>query len=128
MIYYIYIVKESRSQQILDMCFNALLFIAMLVFCLMDGLKTPWKIKQIIVILSAFTFTYGSFYWTFTFRDGIWAKIHLWSDYSIDVDVREWAASSARIITIFIWKQAIYTIFKAPKSSVIQAPVSIVWL
>ena len=129
MIYYIYFVKESRSQQILDMFFCINVLSGVIGFLLLDGMKMPYKAKQAFTILAALIGSYGCLHWTFLLSvDRISIKVHLWSGHSLHIDLTEWVASSMRIITIFVWKQAYYTIFQSPKSSVIQSPVKIVWL
>ena len=109
--------------------FNIILFIYVLVLCLIDGSQISFKVKAILFCLGGLLLTFGSFYWTVMKTETHIASIKLpFNAYSFNLDYREWAASSIRFLTIFTWKQAIYAIFKAPKSSIIKASINIKWV
>ena len=107
--------------------FMIAVFMAVLVFCLWDGLQLPFKLKATVLIAISLLFSLNTFVWTFIWRESNFVTLNLWSNYSFRFDLRIWIADSIRIITIFAWKQTIYTMFKSPKSSVIMAPVKIIW-
>ena len=122
--------EEYRTAReiFLHVFYNMVVFICVLVFCLIDGSKMSYRVKAILFFLGGLLFTIGSFYWTVMYTETHIIAITLLGNYSFNIDVREWTASSIRLLTIFTWKQTIYSIFKAPKSSIIIVPVSIKWL
>lgn len=107
---------------------NIAKFTGLLLFCFLDGLKMPFRVKVTILIIGSLMFLWHSVDLTLIRKDPCFASLHLWGDYAFNFDVKEWAAASMRIITIFIWKQTYFSIFKAPKSTLIKKSVKIIWL
>ena len=122
----IYYGAYVKSYMFYDIYYNGTIFMTILAFCLIDGLRMTYKVRTILTILCASIFTFDSIYWTFLYTDSRFVELHL-GTYSVPFDMKEWAASSMRVLTLFVWKQTIYGIFKASKSSIIQTPVRIVW-
>ena len=98
------------------------IILMVLVLCLLDGLKLPLRVKIAILVISAVIFTINALQWTFLAVDQCLINI-----FSYKLDMVESMKSSARIIAIFAWKQAIYSIFMEPKSSLIKKNVKIIW-
>ena len=110
---------------------NTLIFAGLLVFSVVDGLKMSSRTKTIFTVIVCLLLSELTYEWMFL-SEPLLLTFHPFhrfgGDYSWVVDMREWAAGSIRIVTIFAWRQTIYSAFKAPKSLIIQTPVKVQWL
>ena len=101
--------------------------LSVLLFCLLDGLNAPFRMKLSILMLLSVTFSLLAYLLTFTTGTPDACYIDLLSS-KLKVDIIGLAAGSARIIAIFAWKQTLYSIFKGPKSTLIKKSVKIIWI
>ena len=106
-------------------CMVAIMMIAW--YGLMDGIKLPLKMKMVVAIMGSMFFLYASFYWTFIASEPCIVEVNWWNFYSSEYDMKEWTAGSVRVITIFMCKQTIYSIWKPTKSTLIKKSVVIQW-
>ena len=118
----------AQINMTLNTIYNIITCMGVLLFCLVDGLKMSFGVKATLSMLVVSLFTLSSVYWSILYTTPSHRSIHLWNGYSFDLDAREWTANAIRILTIFAWKQTIYSIFKAPKSPVIMSSIKIQWL
>ena len=96
-------------------------------YALTDGIHMPLRAKMIIGIILSIYFLYVSFYYTFVFNQQCLITINWWNYYSSTFDISEWTASAVRVVTIFIWKQTAYSIWKPSQSTLIKRSVQITW-
>ena len=99
------------------------LFVVMILFCLLDGLRLSLRVKVFIVMIATIMFTLESFKWTFILTKPCYLEIA-----SLAFDITSLAVSSIRIVTIFEWRQTILSIFRKNTSTFIKKSVKIVWL
>ena len=95
-----------------------------LLFCLLDGLKMPLRMKITLLILLTIALGGRAFIYTFLVDDTCSASF--FGSYTLDLV--ELGAASLRIWAIFACKQTFYSIFKQPKSAIINKSVSISWI
>ena len=115
-----------QDMPVLNSIFCVSVFIAYLFYALIDGLWMPLNAKIAIGIITALVFAWMSTYWTFFVSSKV-IRINLQNDYGFEFDVATLAASSMRVIAIFMVKQAIYSIWKPTKATMIKKSVQIVW-
>ena len=95
-------------------------------FALLDGIHMSFKTKTFVGIMTSILFLWRSFYWTFHAEPCI-IDINWFNIYSSQYDMREWTASAMRVVTIFICKQTIYSIWKPSQSTLIKKSIIIEW-
>ena len=125
-----YIIYQQRKLEIYAS--NILFWILTVMFiswyALIDGINMPLRVKIGIGIMGSLYFLYISIvYWTFVITEPCFITINWSNSHSSQLDMREWASSAIRVVTIFMCKQAIYSIWDASKSTLIKKSVAIVW-
>ena len=107
------------------LAFEAMLVILVgLLFCLLDGLKMPLRMKITLLILLTIALGGRAFIYTFLVDDTCSASFFG----SFTLDLVELGAASLRIWAIFACKQTLYSIFKQPQSAIINESVKISWI
>ena len=103
------------------------LFLILLAFGLLDGLKLPLRVKATILIAVSTLWSLTVFRLTFADNEPYIVSLNPWSNSGLKVDLANWATSSLEIITIFAWKQTIFLLFRPKQSTLIKKSVIIVW-
>ena len=96
-------------------------------YALMDGLQLSLRVKIGIGVTVSLWFLYWSTYSTLVLREAYLVELHFWDYYSLEIDLREWTASSCRIVTVFICKQTIYSLWRPSESTLLATRVKTVW-
>ncbi len=103
--------------------------LGLIVFCLLDGLQVPFRVKASVLVIASLYATSIAINWTFFLPSAPYIyTLHLDKTHSFEIDIVSFGASSMRIVAIFMWKQTIYSMFRAPKSTLIKIPVEIRWI
>ena len=95
-------------------------------YALFDAIQLPLRVKIGVGVLGSIYFLWASWGWTFL-DEPCYITINWWGDYTSVLDMREWTASAARVVTIFICKQTIYSIWKPSESALLERSVQIAW-
>ena len=114
------ITKYSTNNYIM---YHTVIFMIVLIFCFADGLKISPRRKSLSVFIFTGFLTWFAINWTFTRNEVYYYDLGL-----VSINVVEFAASSITIITIFAWKQMIFSLYLPKKSTLIKKSVKIVWL
>ena len=97
-------------------------------FGLRDGINMPLRAKIIFGSVGTIYFIWMSFYWTFLLNEPCIMYPNWWNSYASEYDMREWTASSVRVVTIFMCRQMIHCIWKLSYATLINKSMKIVWL
>ena len=125
----VYRFNNEHGYQIFQAIMNtASIFVGVLVFCFVDAIKIPLRFKTIVLVVFSLSYAYWAYQETLhAITETYFVDINLWNKYLFKLELLGLIASSIRIITIFIWKQTFYSIFKPSRSGLIQEAVQIVW-
>ena len=102
-------------------------FVIMLWYALMDGLNMPMRVKIGIGIMVSAWFLWWSYYLTFSYPTSYPVNIQFFDYYSWRFDLRQMTASSCRIVTVFIVKQTVCSLWSPSKATLIKQSAKIVW-
>ena len=83
-------------------------------------------IGSIVMVFVAILMTFVAISWTL--QNGVRTLCSITFLGTLKLDLFNLMAGSMSIITIFAWKQTVYLIFKAPKSTLIKRSVKILWI
>ena len=85
----IYVGHQTPEITVLYWFITFTTFLAALIFCLLDGLKIPFKAKAILLTVGSILFSLATFYWTFLWTKPYFVNVSLWSNHSMELDMRE---------------------------------------
>ena len=119
----IYQYRKLNSKLIVGQILTVVLIVW---YALMDGINASIKTKIWFGIMGSIYFLFISFIWTIESEQCL-ISINWWGLYSTEFDMREWAASAVRVVTIFMVEQTAYSMWKPSKSTLIRRSVDIVW-
>ena len=102
---------------------------AFVAYSYIDGFNISKQYKCITTIFGAVAFTMitFSFLWTEWHANGDDVRRYI-QVMGFQLDILSLAADSMRVVLIFIWKQAIYLLWKPDKSTMITKHVILKWL
>ena len=103
------------------------LVLLVILFSLVDGLQIPLRFKIIVLILWSIVFTaFMIHFMVLQTRSGNRQDyIDLFGYFTVDVVSLQ--SSSLKIICIFLWKQAVLSVYRRDESTMLSEPVIIQW-
>ena len=104
----------------------AFLFVAL--FSLIDALNVSNRFKIIVLISWALIWSVRTIHITLVANNDLndpFRILHLWGQTSVDLLALE--ASAFRVLSIFMWKQAIYSLYYKNKSTLLSKSITIQW-
>eukprot|EP01084_Bolivina_argentea_P093612 168346_1 len=100
--------------------------LTMFVYTFIDGFYVSMRYKRIASVVGAILFTAGtlSFMWAQMTNHHTKRSMEI---LGLEIDILSWASSSMRVVTIFVWKQTIYSLLKPEKAIMIKRSVLLKW-
>ena len=97
-------------------------------YSFIDGFYISKRYTTIVSISGAIIFTVLTF--SFTYAEAMDSSDirYLSVIDGTSIDLVSWAASSMRVVCIFVWRQTIYTLWKPEKSTLMQKTVVLKWI
>ena len=127
---------DSYMIMYMNAMINLILMLQLLVYSFLDGIYLSIRVKIIILLFGCVFGTGIAVYWTYiewmmTAADNnSIERIIQFQVFNVNMAIRtfSYAASSLRILLIFVWKQTILLIWKRDKSTLIDKSVIIHWM